>query len=274
MKWDNYKSIKKSDWQEIARQFEIEYEESSVVRYLVEKIAEKLGIDDKIVSDNELKRQVFEKIKSEYEIVPLDDKSESTDSNDVKIEEVVEKAPLSRLEELRLECESYGIAWSEIHTEQNLEQVLNGVKSAGVQPLKDVPNVSNNVINTNESFEINSDNANEIQNSVINAPVNIGSNPAFNPMSAPVEPPVNGGYKTSNTYLKTYGDIYLNAIKNHFRLLTINEINEMISRDKHAFTHHVNVNPKQSNKVEILLVQGTDKLRVPSNTDEWIDING
>jgi hypothetical protein len=274
MKWDNYKSIKKSDWQEIARQFEIEYEEWSVVRYLVEKIAEKLGIDDKIVSDNELKRQVFEKIKSEYEIVPLDDKAESTDSNDVKIEEVVEKAPLSRLEELRLECESYGVAWSEIHTEQNLEQVLNGVKSAGVQPLKDVPNVSNNVINTNESFEINSDNANEIQNAVINAPVSNVFNPAFNPISAPTEPPVNGGYKSSNAYLNTYAGIYLNAIRNHFRLLTINEINEMINRDKQTFTHHININPQQNNKIEIVLIQGSDKVRIPSENNQWIDING
>ena len=37
---------------------------------------------------------------------------------------IVEKPQLTRLEELRLECESYGVSWSEIHSEVNLEQVL------------------------------------------------------------------------------------------------------------------------------------------------------
>jgi hypothetical protein len=311
MKWDNYKSLKKADWQEIAKQFDIPFEDWSVVRYLVEKVAEKLGIDDKIVSDNELKKQVFDKLKSDYELVPLDDNSEIKDesdsesqedlekNNDVKTEESDEEikkesdeeefltekieeeeekpVQLSRLEQLRLECESYGVAWSEIHTEQNLEQVLNGVKSAGVLPIKDVATAtsdSNHVLNTNAEFEINSDNANEIQNSVINAPINNGFNPAFNPLSAPTEPPVNGGYKSSNAYLNTYAGIYLNAIRNHFRLLTINEINEMINRDKQTFSHHINTNPQQSNKIEIFLVQGSDKVRIPAETNEWIDING
>ena len=56
MKLDNYKNIKKTEWQVIANNFGIKYEENSVVRYLVEKIAEKIGVDDKIVSDNELKK--------------------------------------------------------------------------------------------------------------------------------------------------------------------------------------------------------------------------
>ena len=163
MKLDNYKNIKKTEWQELASQFGIKYEESSVVRYLVEKIAEKIGVDDKIVSDNELKKQVVDKINSDYQVIPVEEvKAEPTKKattkktpvkKDVKPKspviakveskkEVVAEIPvaeLSRLEQLRLECESYGIAWSEIHTEQNLEQVLNGVKGAGVQPIKEMP---------------------------------------------------------------------------------------------------------------------------------------
>lgn len=45
---------------------------------------------------------------------------------------------LSRLDELRLECETYGIAWAENHTEINLGQVLNGVKQAGILPNKKI----------------------------------------------------------------------------------------------------------------------------------------
>jgi hypothetical protein len=73
MKLDNYKTIKKTEWQEIAKQFGISYEENSVVRYLVEKIAEKIGVDDKIVSDNELKKQVVDKINCDFEVVPLEE---------------------------------------------------------------------------------------------------------------------------------------------------------------------------------------------------------
>ena len=73
MKLDNYKNIKKTEWQDIANKFGIKYEENSVVRYLVEKIAEKIGVDDKIVSDNELKKQVVEKINSDYDLVPVEE---------------------------------------------------------------------------------------------------------------------------------------------------------------------------------------------------------
>jgi hypothetical protein len=72
MKLDNYKNIKKTEWQELANKFGIKYEDNSVVRYLVEKIAEKIGVDDKIVSDNELKKQVVDKINSDFEVVPVE----------------------------------------------------------------------------------------------------------------------------------------------------------------------------------------------------------
>ena len=71
MKLENYKNIKKSEWQEIATKFDILWTEDSVVRYLVEKIAEKIGVDDKIVNDNELKKQVVEKINLDFEIIPV-----------------------------------------------------------------------------------------------------------------------------------------------------------------------------------------------------------
>jgi len=306
MKLDNYKNIKKTEWQEIATQFGIKYEENSVVRYLVEKIAEKIGVDDKIVSDNELKKQVVDKINSDFEVVPVEEapvvKTKKTTTKKVsktkepviakvesKKEEVVEETPaveeipvveLSRLEQLRLECESYGVSWSEIHTEQNLEQVLNSVKSAGVQQIKEMPttitksteNTSSASVDVNAPFEINSSNVNEVAKAVANAPQN---DPAFNPLAVPPAPVVNGGYQNSNAYLDTYKNIYLNAIRGHWRVLSVAEINEMILRDTQTFKYQINIHPQQQNKAEIILTDGKYSVRIPSaNTNEWLDING
>jgi len=306
MKFDNYKTIKKTEWQDIATQFEIEWNENSVVRYLVEKIAEKIGVDEKIVSDNELKKQVVNKINSDFEVVPLEEpakevskkstakkstakkvskpketviaKVESEKKEIISTEEVIVETPvieLTRLQQLRLECEAYGIAWSEGLTEVNLEQVLNGVKSAGVQPMKEVATSITPVsqaINTNEAFEINSSNAVDVAQAVSNTQM---TNPAFNPLATPPPPLVNGGYQNSNSYLDTYKNIFLNTIRGHWRLLSVAEINEMILRDTQTFTHQVNLHPQQQNKAEIILTQGEFSVRIPSdNTNDWLDING
>ena len=293
MKLENYKNIKKSEWQEIATKFDILWTEDSVVRYLVEKVAEKIGVDDKIVSDNELKKQVVEKINLDFEIIPVKNitttKTKKNTTKKVvksKTPVVKEKTPivkeeeiivpvLSRLEELRLECESYGIAWAENHKENNLEEVLNSVKSAGVLPISQTQNAIMPIqpaINKNEPFEINSLNANEFSESVIETQ---NTNPAFNPLATPPPPLANGGYGNSNSYLDTYKNIYLNAIKGHWRLLSINEIQEMILRDTQTFTFKINFHSKQQNKIEIILSQDNSSVRIPSNNnDEWLDING
>ena len=304
MNLNNYKTINKTEWQELATKHGIEWNKNSVVRYLVEKIAEKIGVDDKIVSDDELKKQVIVKINIDSHIGTMKEIVKKTEKKEVAKKEVakkvvkakspaspkkeinkevvvetpiVEKPQLTRLEELRLECESYGVSWSEIHSEVNLEQVLNGVKSAGVQPISQVQSSTTPVeatINTNEAFEINSSNASLVAQSVSNAPQ---GNPAFNPLLGLVasETPVNGGYGSSNSYLDTYRGIYLNAIRGHWRVLSVAEINEMILRDNQTFTHQINFNPQQQNKVEIILIQDTHKVRIPSdNQNEWLDING
>ena len=58
MKLDNYKTIKKSEWQEIATTLNVEYAKEDVVRILLEKIAVKLGLDFNNLNDNDLKKQV------------------------------------------------------------------------------------------------------------------------------------------------------------------------------------------------------------------------
>ena len=326
MKLDNYETIKKSQWQEIATHFGVVYQEDNVVRYLVEKIAEKIGVDDKIESDRELKRKVVEKINS-LTIIDVgingDDGVEGVDGiSDIGLENgsnlepvaeesvteesvteqpvteepvaeepvaeepvaeepvveepVAEELPqLTRMEQLRLECESYGVAWAENHTEANLEQVLNGVKSAGVQPIKDVPTFSAPVekeLDVTQAFEITSENVDEVSSLIDVRKLN---NPAYNPLAVEQKPIVNGGYNNSNTYLDIFKNMYLNAIKNHWRVLSYNEISEMILRDKQTFTFEINFHPSQSNKVEIILKQDNNSVRIPSSdTNDWLEING
>ena len=307
MKLDNYETIKKSQWQEIATHFGVVYQEDSVVRYLVEKIAEKIGVDDKIVSDRELKRKVVEKINSLEEVVtqeaiieepvaeepvtqepvteePVTEEpiAEEPVTEEPVVEEPIAEEPvaeelpqLTRMEQLRLECESYGVAWAENHTEANLEQVLNGVKSAGVQPIKDVPTFSAPVekeLDVTQAFEITSENVDEVSSLIDVSKLN---NPAYNPLAVEQKPIVNGGYNNSNTYLDIFKNIYLNAIKNHWRVLSYNEISEMILRDKQTFTFEINFHPSQSNKVEIILKQDNNSVRIPSSdTNDWLEING
>jgi hypothetical protein len=286
MKLDNYKLIKKSQWQELAKAFDVEFDENSVVRYLVEKIAEKIGVDDKIVSDNDLKKKVVEKINIDYEIVPDIDDEEKTILEEtieekveelvVKSEEIIEESKLSEIDELRLECQNYGVAWSEIHTIQNLQEILSAVKKAGATKVGnatslDSPISQNNIIDTTKSFEITSENVEVINKSISTMP-NLMQEISANITNKEV---VNGGYKSSGTYLENYKNIYLNAIRGHFRLLTVNEINEMINRDKQTFNFAINYHPNQNNKIEIILTQGNDSVRIPSNNEnEWIDING
>jgi hypothetical protein len=312
MKLDNYETIKKSQWQEIATHFGVVYQEDSVVRYLVEKIAEKIGVDDKIVSDRELKRKVVEKINSLEEVVsqepiveepiveePVAEEpvveepvveepvvqepvvqepiaEEPVTEEPIAEEPVAEELPqLTRMEQLRLECESYGVAWAENHTETNLEQVLNGVKSAGVQPIKDVPTFSAPVekeLDVTQAFEITSENVDEVSSLIDVSKLN---NPAYNPLAVEQKPIVNGGYNNSNTYLDIFKNMYLNAIKSHWRVLSYNEISEMILRDKQTFTFEINFHPSQSNKVEIILKQDNNSVRIPSSdTNDWLEING
>ena len=147
MKMDNYKNFKKANWQELATKFAIEWTDDSVVRYLVEKIAEQIGVDDKIVSDNELKKQVCEKLISNPDLLNPPKKEKTTTAKvkvttakvkvtTAKVKKEIKKVEenivpaLSRLEELRKECELYGVAWVEKHTEEGLEQLINAIKSS------------------------------------------------------------------------------------------------------------------------------------------------
>jgi hypothetical protein len=251
----NYKNLKKADWQTLATKFNVEWTDESVVRYLVEKIAEKIGVDDKISSDNLLKKEVCEKLLNNPDLMnqPTKEKVVKAKTTKTKVSKPKEtKAPvLSRLEELRLECEKYGVAWVDKHTEEGLEQLLTAIKSAGVTPI------------STDTFEISSDNVDSISS------VTTIQQTESNKVETPTI------YTSNNGVLLNYRNIYLNAIRGHFRCLFAHEIEEMISRDNVPFTFEVKFNPQQRNKVEIILTMGTESVRVPSdNNNDWIEING
>jgi hypothetical protein len=251
----NYKNLKKADWQTLATKFNVEWTDESVVRYLVEKIAEKIGIDDKISSDNLLKKEVSEKLLNNPDLMNQTTKEKvvKAKTTKTKVSKPQEtKAPvLSRLEELRLECEGYGVAWVDKHTEEGLEQLLTAIKSAGVTPI------------STDTFEISSDNVDSISS------VTTIQQTESNKVETPTI------YTSNNGVLLNYRNIYLNAIRGHFRCLFAHEIEEMISRDNVPFTYAVKLNPQQRNKVEIILTMGTESVRVPSdNNNDWIEING
>ena len=251
----NYKNLKKADWQTLATKFNVEWTDESVVRYLVEKIAEKIGVDDKISSDNLLKKEVCEKLLNNPDLLnqPTKEKVVKAKTTKAKVSKPKEtKAPvLSRLEELRLECEKYGVAWVDKHTEEGLEQLLTAIKSAGVTPI------------STDTFEISADNVDSI--SSVTTIQQTEKNKAETPTI----------YTSNNGVLLNYRNIYLNAIRGHFRCLFAHEIEEMISRDNVPFTYAVKLNPQQRNKVEIILTMGTESVRVPSdNNNDWIEING
>lgn len=251
----NYKNLKKADWQTLATKFNVEWTDESVVRYLVEKIAEKIGVDDKISSDNLIKKEVCEKLLNNPDLLnqPTKEKVVKAKTTKTKVSKPKEtKAPvLSRLEELRLECEKYGVAWVDKHTEEGLEQLLTAIKSAGVTPI------------STDTFEISSDNVDSISS------VTTIQQTESNKVETPTI------YTSNNGVLLNYRNIYLNAIRGHFRCLFAHEIEEMISRDNVPFTYAVKLNPQQRNKVEIILTMGTESVRVPSdNNNDWIEING
>jgi hypothetical protein len=276
MKMDSYKNLKKAEWQELATKFSITWNEESVVRYLVEKIAEKIGVDDKIVSDIELKKQVLEMINNNPNLLNPPKKEKTTsakvkvktakvEKEIKKVEEIIVPA-LSRLEELRKECEIYGVAWVEKHTEEGLEQLINAIKSAGVVPI------------TNSTFEISADNVNSIEKVTENVITQTNVTPTnLTPTNflQTNEPAIINSNISSKTILESYRQIYVHAVKSHFRCLSYNEIEQMITRDVVPFIYKINRNKEQANKLEIILTIGKDTIRVPSeDVNDWLTING
>lgn len=184
----------------------------------------------------------------------------STDNVENKVE--TDTQNLSKIELLRKECDELGIAYAPSHTEQNLQDVIDAVKkhNSGEQPIPINP--------MPEGFELNSSNIDE---QIQNAP-NVNS---VQPLQQNNIVQHEGNPNIDLTSLNTHRETYLGAIKNHFRLLTVEEIKEMINRSSNPFSYEIRHNPIQQNQIEIFFKNETEEVRLPSeNTNEWLSING
>lgn len=267
----DYKKMKRKDWLELAESFGIEHYPKSTIRYFVEKIAEKIGVDDKIVKTDDLKKAVADFLNSKEdegtsEEVVVDEKSESVEEvndsvndtsesdeneNSESSEEVVEneetadsndensESNKSKLELLREKATSMGIAWSEVHKEIDLEMIIQSVEKHGKGANYQEPFKPNEVIKK----ESDTDKVNDI--------------------------------KCSKANLIVYRDIINNTVKNHFRPLSLSEMNDLLNSPNFPFDFEINHNSENKNKIQITLKINEAKLLVPSdNKNEWIEIGG
>lgn len=358
------KNLKKTDWQEIAKSHNIDFTNDNEVRYLVEKIAEKIGVDDKIVKLDDLKQAVYDKLNSQPEGNDVKVETESnqtevkvekakkpanekkstskttktgkkkTTKTEEEVKEVNEVAPIkidpeeellhyrkeaqrlgvnygveqgvneikqfldyfckvnppvtyvtyeetlgispeventpstpvNRLEELRAECRLYGVAYGEAHKESDLEQLLSMIRGV-VQPIAPT--------NAPEGdFELKVDNFDEISKvaptTTTTNPVS-GNNNVMQVITAKSPAPSPIGMNELNTYRTVFNQ----TIRNHWRLLSENEIKEMFTRDRYPFNFEIKKNPNQHNQIEIILSLAGNSVRVPSeDKNEWLSING
>jgi hypothetical protein len=175
MATNKVKNLKKPDWQNIAKSYKIKFEAKNAVRYLVEKIAEKIKVDDKIVKLEDLKQAVHDvltkkgivdktsgKLKSK-----APKKTENKKSAPKKKSTVVAKKPAkkdievvkedipekSNIEILREKCTSLGLAFGSAHTEQDLQNLVGAVSGGGGT---NTPNAKNDAVVEVSSTETDS----------------------------------------------------------------------------------------------------------------------
>ena len=299
------KSMSKADWQKIAKKYEIVFTPKNTVRYLVEKVAELNGVDDKIVDLDELKGKVFDaitpkatktvvkkskpvtKVKQVSETKSVDPEVYAEEekqhyqgecaklgvqygvhqnANDMKqildyhckqnpnasyitfggdVKKVEEVEENQTLESLKLECDSLGLAYGSAHTVEDLTNLLSAfrvaVGSAGLQPIDEA------MLNQGNS---------QAPELITNPSTDVKPNPKTVDMKA----------------LDIYSSSFLSTIANHFRLLSISEIHEMLNGGDYPFTYEVITNPASNTQVAITLTSGNLSKRVPNQN--WINING
>ena len=318
------KSMSKADWQKLAKKYKVEFTPKNTVRYLVEKIAELNGVDDKIVSLDELKQQTFDAISkpkkkstakkkkdtkkttkktakktakkttkkkapklSDEEYAELERQHYQNEcarlgvnygadqnANDMKQildyhckqnphctyeifgdngkqSEQVSNNESPTLESLKAECDKLGLAYTSIHTVDDLTNLLNAYKGQ-------VGNVHNHPLTNNDTPEVITS----------NAPLNQQPSLITNP-SSPIAP---NPTEVDMKQLEIYHDVFINTINNHFRLLTLSEVYEMLNSGEYPFEYSVNTNPQSENQIYITLSSGDNTKRVP--TEGWINING
>jgi len=306
------KNIKKVEWQEMATSHGIQFTEKNEVRYLVEKIAEKIGVDDKIVKLDDLKQAVCDKLWA----------SESNTSNTEVVENVTTKNETleetsnvdAELFHYRNEARRLGVIHSHEQTTNDLIQLLDyhcqqnppvtyikfgnevetpsapvdrleelraectryGLGYAPFHKVEDLEQLLNAVRGIVQP----------ISNDSFELSADTFADVVSKTPSAPVTPiannPISGvnmmpqvNMTTPNSELDKYRILFTQTIRGHFRLMSIAEIKDMIERDRYPFSYSINTNPNQNNLIEITFTSGGNSVRLPSeDRNDWLSING
>jgi len=142
MATNKVKNLKKKDWQDIAKSYKIKFEPKNGVRYLVEKIAEKIKVDDKIVKLDDLKQEVHDTLVKKKVvdketgklIKKAPAKKKTTSKKSAKKEKTENKSgkKASKIEGLREHCTRLGVSYTE---EMDEEELQTRIDAMGSQPL-------------------------------------------------------------------------------------------------------------------------------------------
>ena len=246
----DYKKMNKADWQQVAGEHNVEFKAKSTVRYLVEKVAEKIGVDDKIVDDEHLKKAVCEKLNA-----PAKKKTTKKKATTKKT-----KAE-SKIDLLRKECDSVGLGWNEKHTEADLEQLINAVKNAG----------------TPASIELDINKLDDISDiPKVPEPFNpIVENAGMQTFNDTQQTASSDPTEVDDSNLDIYRKSFTNNIRGHWRVMGLNEIKDLFSQANYPFKHEIKGHPDNSNQIEIILTSSGITKRIPSDDkNDWITVNG
>jgi outer membrane biosynthesis protein TonB len=75
--------------------------------------------------------------------------------------------------------------------------------------------------------------------------------------------------------LLVYSDSIRDAIRNHFRMMSRSEINDLMQRGGYPFKYEIKQNPAQpTNQIFIEISDAQNKARIPNNEDDFISTNG
>ena len=239
----NYKTMKRADWLALAESMGIEHYPKSTIRYFAEKIAEKIGVDDKIVKTDELKKQVIEKLAS----------LKSENNSEGVSEEVSTEEKLEPIEELRQKCSELGIGWNELHTIDDLKAIISAVEGTAIPNIATEPSKEVELENLPTSAQSDSEKEKDIKKAI-----NSAKNSKFDVKQ-----------------LEVYRDVINGGINNHWRKMYSHEITELLSKANYPFEFIIKKNPNNPLNVEVLISMNGSEVRIPSNNkNQWIEIGG
>lgn len=355
------KSLRKADWQKIAKANKVKFDDDNVVRYLVEKVAENIGVDDSTQKTSELKKQVCSKLESmkfnfktftfskkqkskaskkktkskdskkatkkeDKEALPNETPTENVDrkqfymNQGMKInatfnpdqtaddimqlvqfkakqdgvdfiphpddkaniqeaekEQEKEQEDLSSIEGLRKKCDELGLGYTEKHTVEDLTQLVSAMN--GQAPIQNTPATTSGQNKPNPAARPV---AQEQGAGIPAADPNGNSTPT--PPVADETPSMLGAnedgqnepkpiVRTTKEDLAIYRDSLMGVIKGHFRLLTLNQIKDLINRGGYPFSYTIETNKDDAKQIAVTLEMKGVKLRMPNKKD-WINISG